>query len=142
MSKRQERSPRFEEEARRYREHAKRQVTVSVWDRDPIKQFIRHFGWLQVIQDFVERRREAGVDRPLRYLTIPGSNASDIDLLWQAGLLTRTNGGFPYVAICDETSAEEVVANLGRFLVPKQSNSGTKSKDFKPELPGHMQAQE
>lgn len=116
MSKRRERTPRFEEEYQQLRGRAKHQVTGSVWDRDPIKQYVRRFGWLQVIQDFVERRQKAGVDRPLRYLTIPGSNASDIGLLWRVGLLTQTNDGFPYVAICDETSADEVVANLGRLL--------------------------
>jgi len=116
MPKRKERASRFHEEARRLREQAERQVTVSIWDRDPIKQYIRRFGWLQVIQDFIERRREAGVARPLKYLTIPGPNASDIGLLWQAGLLTRTNDGFPYVAICDRTSVEQVVANLGKLL--------------------------
>jgi len=117
-SKKEERKQRLEEEGvpQRIREQAERQVTVSAWDRDPIKQYVRHFGWLQVIQDFIDRRREVGVDRPLRYLTIPGSNASDIGLLWRAGLLTRTNDGFPHVAICDETSADEVVAKLGRLL--------------------------
>lgn len=116
MPKREERKPRLEEEARRIREQAERQITASTWDRDPIKQYVRRFGWLQVIQGYVERRGNDGVNRPLRYLTIPGPNASDIGLLWRAGLLTRTGDGFPYVAICDKTSAEQVVANLGKLL--------------------------
>jgi len=113
--KKEARKRRLEEEGipRRIREQAERQVAVSVWDRDPIKQYIRRFGWLEVIKNFVERQKGAGVDRPLKYLTIPGSNASDIGLLWQADLLTRTSEGFPDVAICDKTSAEEVLANLG-----------------------------
>lgn len=113
MPKREARKQKLEEEARRIHEQAEHQVTDSVWDRDPIKQYVRRFGWLQVIQDYVERRRKDGVDRPLKYLTIPGPNASDIGLLWRAGFLTRTDDGFPDVAICDKTSAERVVTNLG-----------------------------
>ena len=116
MPKRRGLAPEFHNEARRLREQAERQVAASVWDRDPIKQYVRRFGWLQVTQGFVERQREAGVERPLKYLSIPGPNASDIGLLWQAGLLAREDDGFPYVAICDRTSAEQVVANLGRLL--------------------------
>jgi hypothetical protein len=116
MPKREERRQRLEEEARRLREQAERQVTVAVWDRGPLKQYVRRFGWLQIIQDYVERRREAGVDRPLRYLTLPGPNASDIGLLWRAGLLVRTTDGFPYVAICDKDNADIVSRNLGVLL--------------------------
>ena len=112
MPKREERRQRLEEEARRYREQAERQVTVSVWDRDPIKQYVRRFGWLQVIQGFIRRQREAGVDRPLEYLTLPGPNASDIGLLWKTGLIERANDGFPHVVICDCEQAEEIVAKL------------------------------
>lgn len=115
MSKREERKSTLERKAQRFREQAERQRTLSVWDLDPKKQYVRRFGWLGVIEDFVERRREAGIDRPLRYLTIPGPNASDIGLLWRAGLLTRTGDGLPYVAICDRSSAEQVVANLGQL---------------------------
>jgi hypothetical protein len=116
MSRREDRKQSLAEDAQRFHQQAQNQVTASVWDRDPIKQYVRRFGWLRIIQDYVERRQKDGVDRPLRYLTIPGSNASDIGLLWRAGLLDRTNDGFPYVAICDETSAEEVMANLGKLL--------------------------
>jgi hypothetical protein len=116
MPKREARKQRFEEEARRIREQAEHQVTVSVWDRDPIKQYVRRFGWLQVIKDYVERRRKDGVDRPLKYLTIPGPNASDIGLLWRSGLLARTTNGFPYVAICDKEYADTVLKNLGALL--------------------------
>ena len=115
MSKQEERKQRLDEEARLYREKAERQITASVWDCDPIKQYVRRFGWLQVIQDYIERRQNDGVERPLRYLTIPGPNASDIGLLYRACLLTRTNDGFPDIAICDETSAEQVVTNLGKL---------------------------
>jgi hypothetical protein len=117
-SKREERRRRLEEEevAQRIRERAERQVTASVWDRDPIKQYVRRFGWLQVIQDFVKRRQDDGVDCPLKYLTIPGANASDIGFLWRAGLLVRTADGFPYVAICDKENADTVSRNLGVLL--------------------------
>jgi len=117
-SKREERKRRLVEEGvpQRIREQAERQVTASVWDRDPIKQYVRRFGWLQVIQDFVERRRDDGVEYPLKYLTIPGANASDIGLLWRAGLLVRSADGFPYVAICDKENADTVSRNLGVLL--------------------------
>lgn len=114
-SKREKRKRRLEEEGvpRRIREQAERQVTVSVWDRDPIKQYVRRFGWLQVIQDYVERRRKDGIDRPLDYLTMPGPNASDIGLLWQSGLLDRNDDGhFSHVVICDYGRAEEIVTKL------------------------------
>jgi len=116
MPKREERKPRLEEEARRIREQAERQFTASAWDLDPIKQYVRRFGWLEVIQGYVERRRNDGVIRPLKYLTIPGANASDIGLLWRANLLDRTTDGFPYVAICDKEHADTVLKNLGVLL--------------------------
>lgn len=115
MSKRDERKPELKEKAQQYHKQAERQITVAVWDKDPIKQYIRRFGWLDVIKDYMERRRNDGVDRPLKYFTIPGPNASDIGLLAQTNILIRTSEGFPYVTICDETSAEQVQANLGRF---------------------------
>jgi len=115
MSRQEERIPELKEKAQKYHKQAEHQTTVSVWDKDPIKQYIRRFGWLEVIKDYMERRRNDGVDRPLKYFTIPGPNASDIGLLAQANILNRTSEGFPYVTICDETSAEQVQANLGRF---------------------------
>ena len=115
MSRREERIRELKEKAQQYHKQAERQTTVSVWDKDPIKQYIRRFGWLEVIKDYMERRRNDGVDRPLKYFTLPGPNASDIGLLAQTNILNRTSEGFPYVTICDETSAEQVQANLGRF---------------------------
>lgn len=116
MSKRQERDPRFRAERERYREDADRELEAAAWDRCPMKQYVRRYAWLEIVQTYVQRRRASGVDRPLKYLTIPGANASDIGVLWRAGLLLRDDTGFPYVAICDKESAGVVQGNLGVLL--------------------------
>jgi len=113
MSKRTERKRRVAEEARRLRQQSEYQVQSFFLDRDPTKQYVRHFGWLQVIQNYVEKRRNDGVDRPLKYLTLPGPNAPDVGLLWQAGLLVRNDNGFPDVVICDREHADEALKILG-----------------------------
>lgn len=116
MAKREQRAARLEDEGRRIRDRAEREFTFSVWDRDPIKQYVRRFGWLEVIEGYVGRRRDDGVDRPLKYLTLPGPNASDVGLLWRSDFLARTSEGFPTVAICDVEAAEKVQASVGRLL--------------------------
>jgi hypothetical protein len=113
MTKKGDRGPQFEEEYQRLRDQSEHRKRLFFLDRDTIKQYVRHFGWLQVIQDYVERRQNDGVDRPLRYLTLPGPSATDIGLLWCAGLLVRTNDGFPDVVICDEEHADEALTVLG-----------------------------
>jgi hypothetical protein len=112
----EERKRQFEEEGRRYRLGARRQVTAYIWDNDPIKQYVRRFGWLEVIRDYLERRRRDGVHGSWKYLTLPGANASDIGLLCREGLLQQTSDGFRDVAICDTTGAEEVVSKVGGVL--------------------------
>ncbi len=137
-SKREERKRRFEEEGvpQRIREQAERQVTLLVWDRNPIKQYVRRFGWLEVIQGFVERRLEAGVDRPLRYFTIPGPNASDIRFLWQAGLLNGGTEGFPNVVICDRDNADKALKVLGTVRgVSRQSFDKAMRKELASYFP-------
>jgi hypothetical protein len=113
--KREERKRRLEEEEvpRRIRERAEHRKELFFLERQPKKQYIRYFGWLQVIQDYVERRRNDGVDRPISYLTFPGPAATDVGMLWQAGLLVRTEAGFPNVVVCDEEYADESLAVLG-----------------------------
>lgn len=90
-----------------------------LWDRDPQKQYVRRYGWLEIIQDYVTRRRQAGVEKPIKYLTLPGPNASDIGLLWKAGMLSKDDEGTIQAAICDREYAELVVNRLrrvGNFL--------------------------
>lgn len=135
-SKRGERKQRLREEARLVREQSERQVTVSVWDRNPIKQHVRRFGWLEVIRDYAERRRAAGVDRPLKYLTIPGTNASDVRFLGQAGLLFRDADGFPDVVICDRDNADKALEVLGTVRgVSRQSLDKAMRKELPPYFP-------
>jgi len=113
MSKRTKRKPMIAEEAKRLRQQSEDQVENFFLDRDPIKQYVRHFGWLQVVQNYVEKRRNDGVDRPLKYLTLPGPNAPDVGLLWRAGLLVRNDNGFPDVVICDKEHADDASKVLG-----------------------------
>ena len=115
MTKREERERRIIEEGipQQIREQAERQREHFFLEREPVKQYVRRFGWLQVIQDYVARRRNDGVDRPLRYLTLPGPSATDVGLLWRAGILVRTDDGFPDVAICDEKHSDEAQKVLG-----------------------------
>ena len=98
------------------REQAERERQAERWEGEPLKQFVRHFGWLEIIRHYVKRRKDNGIDKPtIRYLTFPGRQALDIGLLWKEGLLIRTDEGFPEVAICDSASAALVQANLGTF---------------------------
>jgi len=79
---------------------------------DPLKQYVRRFGWLAIIQEYLERLRQADLDRPWKYLTMPGKYSPDIGLLWRAGLIDKTGDGRLCIAICDERYAEEVAGDL------------------------------
>ena len=59
------------------RQEAEAERDSLLWDRDPQKQYIRRYGWLEVIQDYIKQRYQAGVKKPIKYLTLPGPNASD-----------------------------------------------------------------
>lgn len=113
MSKREERLSSSQEEAELIRRQAEAEVLLSKWDLDPPKQFIRRYAWLDIIRDYNERVRRAGIRRPLKYLTLPGMNASDIGHWWKEGLLSRDDQGRLNVAICDDENAEQVASNLG-----------------------------
>lgn len=136
--KREERKRRLEEEevSRRIREQAERQKELFFLEQDPIKQYVRHFGWLQIVQDYVQRRRDDGVNRPLRYLTLPGPSATDVGVLWRAGLLARTDEGFPDLVICDEKFADEALMVLGTVDgVSRQSLIHAVKEDLVPYFP-------
>ena len=101
------------------RQEAEAERDSLLWDRDPQKQYIRRYGWLEVIQDYIKQRYQAGVKKPIKYLTLPGPNASDIGLLWKAGILATSDEGTIPVAICDRKYAALVVTRLnkvGRLL--------------------------
>lgn len=97
------------------RQEAEAERDSLLWDRDPQKQYIRRYGWLELIQDYVKRRRQAGVEKPIKYLTLPGPNASDIGLLWKAGILATTEPGTISAAICDRKYAALVVTRLNKI---------------------------
>jgi hypothetical protein len=136
MSKRTERRHRFAEEGRRFRKQSEDQVETFFLDNEPIKQFVRHVGWLQVIQNYVEKRRSDGFDRPLKYLTLPGPSAPDVGLLWRAGLLVRDDNGFPNVVICDDEHADDALKVLGAVRgVSKRPFDEAVSHELSPYFP-------
>jgi hypothetical protein len=102
-------------EARARRQIAEATVAQNVWDREPLKQYVRRFGWLEIIQNYQRHRNEAGMAEPLKILTLPGENATDIGLLWSEGVITRDDQGKLNVAICDDSAAEKVVSNLSKL---------------------------
>ncbi|MBG0784687.1 MAG: hypothetical protein H0S79_06265 [Anaerolineaceae bacterium] len=86
--------------------HQRREI--AAYEMDPIKQYVRKFGWGDVIDNFIKKMRQEGVTRPWKYLTLPGEYALDIAYLDQRNLLSRTEDGKLCVAICDEMHGEEV----------------------------------
>jgi hypothetical protein len=116
MSKRSERLQRGRVVARQLREEA---TAASIYDGDPAKQYVREVGWLQVISQYLDRFHAAQTGRRWKYLTLPGRQAADIGLLWNAGLLETDPEGNLNVAICDKQHAATVSANIascGRLL--------------------------
>ena len=86
----------------------------------PAKQYVRVYGWLSYIKDFINRRTEAGIATPCKYLTLPGPNMTDIGVLWNAGLIEVPVGKLK-IAICEKEYAELVVTQLeelGVDIVP------------------------
>lgn len=79
------------------------------------KHYVRKIGWLEPVKRYIQQMREAEVDRPIKYLTLPGAPAIDIGVMWKAGVIYREAGRWPYVAICDREDAGTVINNLGEF---------------------------
>jgi hypothetical protein len=113
MSRRDEHKRQITQAGSRYREEAESDVAASIWDQDPIKQYVRRRGWRDVIETYINAARQAGIERPLKFLTLPGPNATDIGFLWNAGLIQRTESGTLSVAICDKKHADVVATQLG-----------------------------
>lgn len=118
MPKREERLLAATEDAQRIREEAEGDVKIATWDLDPLKQFVRRNAWLNIIRQYTDRQHRDGVNRPLKFLTLPGPNASDIGLLWRERVLQQNDQGQLNVAICDRENAAKVAANLGNFGGP------------------------
>ena len=115
MSKSKHRKAQFVPEIKRLMQKAEAKVEHKIWDQDPLKQYVRKFGWLTIIQDYYQRRSVEGVADPLKILTLPGENATDIGLFWLEGIIVRNSNGILNVAICDDSSAETVVSNLAKL---------------------------
>lgn len=88
---------------------------LAKYEKDPLKHFIRKFAWLESVRQYVKEMQIANVNRPIKYLTLPGAQAIDIGVMWQAGLIHREHGRWPHVAICDNENAADVINNLGEF---------------------------
>lgn len=79
---------------------------------DPLKQYVRRFGWLAIIENYVQKLREAKLGRPWKYFTLPGKYSEDIGFLWRAGIIETNSNGKLCVAICDNRHAEKVASEL------------------------------
>jgi hypothetical protein len=77
----------------------------------PKKQYVREYGWKDVIHEFVKIREAEGLTQPIRYLTLAGANATDIGILYRAGLLQLHQGKLQ-VAICDKDNALNIQNSL------------------------------
>lgn len=96
--------------------HKDAETAVAYYEeRDPPKHFVRTFGWLNVVEDYIRRLRNDGINRPWKYFTLPGRNSTDIGLLMNSDLLDKTPDGTLSVAICDHKYADQVVLDLGKF---------------------------
>jgi hypothetical protein len=89
---------------------ADRQATV--FDKDPLKQYIRRYGWLNIVKDYQANMRQQGVERSLKILTLPGENATDIGLFFREGIVFTNEDRIFNVAICDVKFALSVQANV------------------------------
>jgi hypothetical protein len=112
LSKRKDRELEIERKRQQLHEQASRKRYFL--EDDPIKQYVRRFGWLAIIQDYARRRQEDGVNRPLRYLTLPGPAATDVGFFWRERLLEKAGDAWPHLVICDEEHASEALKVLGK----------------------------
>jgi hypothetical protein len=96
----------------RFEREAQVDFQRNKFERGAAKHFVRR-ECVRVIQRYIRQRVRDGVNRPLKYLTIPGQNASDIGLFWKRGVLQQNSEGQLNVAICDKSYADEVALNLG-----------------------------
>lgn len=122
----QETQPIFQE----YETQARVSIQRNKFELGAAKQFVRREGWVKVIQGYLRRRVNDGVNRPLKYLTLPGQNASDIGLFWKRGLLQQSADGKLNVAICDRDYADEVTLNLTALGGPLTSTSRQLHEDL------------
>lgn len=106
---------------------------AAIYESDPLKQYIRRFGWIDVIKDYQSRMHQDQVDRGLKILTLPGKNATDIGLFFKEGIVYVENQ-ILNVAICDIENAAIVQANLaalGSLLAISNKNLSKTLKEDK-----------
>lgn len=87
------------------------------WEFHATKQFVRRYGWLEPVKDFVNSRAEAGLSDAWKYLTLPGKDALDVGLLYREGLLEWQDDRWPTLAICDRQFATLVVSRIGQPMM-------------------------
>lgn len=101
-----------EDRPRRIWEDAEARVQIPIWNRDPIKHYVRRVGWEKIISNYIIKMRDSGVTRSWKYLTFPGLDALDIGLLYKKDLLDSAPNGRLSVAICDRDIADKVAMRL------------------------------
>lgn len=113
-----------------YETRAQVSIQRNKFELGAAKQFVRREAWVKVIQGYLRRRVNDGVNRPLKYLTLPGQNASDIGLFWKRGLLQQGPDEKLNVAICDRDYADEVTLNLSALGGPLTSTARQLHEDL------------
>lgn len=103
----------------------------------PKKQYVREHGWRDIISAFIDQRKADGYDFPIKYLTFPGANATDIGVLYKSGLL-KVHDGKLQVAICDRDNALTIQNSLretiGEVLVATTKDLHVALKDEDDDL--------
>lgn len=97
------------------RSRATEEVEEEVYERGPLKMYVREKAWLNIIQQYLVKREADGVSRDIKYFTLPGRYGIDIGVLYQAGVVHRQKGKWKNVAVCDRDYEPEVIQNLGTF---------------------------
>jgi hypothetical protein len=87
--------------------------------RDPIKHYVRKYGWLPKAQERLQELRRARSGVCLRYFTLCGPDIIDVKFLAMNGVLRHDERGYPDVAFCESSGEHytDAISNLGRPMV-------------------------
>ncbi len=111
----QKRRSEGQRELQEFKERESQEKEEEIYERGPLKMFVRDHAWLELIKLYLKRRKADGASTDFKYLTLPGGRGIDIGLLWEAGLLRRRKGNWANVAICDETDSTTIMNRIGTF---------------------------
>ena len=82
---------------------------VDILMATPTKHYVRRKVWLPIAA-----RRQRMLDRPIRYFTLTTADLLDVKLLHRAGLIEKTDRGYPGVGYCEKD--DMVFAEIARGL--------------------------